>query len=215
MNVATTLNRIRACHPCLDGWRTLHTSLPHDFPEDRPLPLSAILQSNGIDHAVWALRAVPDLDHMAVLRFLRDCIASACPAETTAGIDALRRALDKHLSSRSRLRYVGLLHDTASEHPDLVATARAHGGRGAASMASALVMAFRFALLSAAAPVPAAIGGPLDGPLDGLASPFSVELACAYCIDAAAARDFSKAAELLASERRKQARIFRRHFCTE
>lgn len=58
----TTLNRIRSYDPCADGWRKLLTHLGKTGPDDDPLPLTAILDSNGLDDALWALRAVEGHD---------------------------------------------------------------------------------------------------------------------------------------------------------
>lgn len=54
----TTLNEIRAHSPCADGWRKLLTHLGKTKADDEPLPISAVLDSNGVDDAIWCLRAV-------------------------------------------------------------------------------------------------------------------------------------------------------------
>ena len=54
----TTLNEIRAHAPCADGWRKLLTHLGKTKADDEPLPISAVLDSNGVDDAIWCLRAV-------------------------------------------------------------------------------------------------------------------------------------------------------------
>lgn len=53
-----TLNRIRAHTPCADGWRKLLTHLNKTKADEEPLALATILQSNGLDDAIWCLRAV-------------------------------------------------------------------------------------------------------------------------------------------------------------
>jgi hypothetical protein len=58
MTVCTTLNRIRKHAPCASGWETLLRSLDKTKPDDEPLPLTDILDSNGFDDAVWCLRSV-------------------------------------------------------------------------------------------------------------------------------------------------------------
>lgn len=55
----TTLNMIRDCHPCRDGWTTLLEFLDKTGPDDDRLSLLTILESNGFEDAVWCLRAVP------------------------------------------------------------------------------------------------------------------------------------------------------------
>ena len=54
----TTLNAIRDHHPCADGWKKLLANLGKTAADDYPLSLITILDSNGIDDALWCLRAV-------------------------------------------------------------------------------------------------------------------------------------------------------------
>ena len=56
----TTLNRIRAASPCVDGWHKLLTGLGKTTADDEPLSLVTILDINGLDDAIWALRCVDD-----------------------------------------------------------------------------------------------------------------------------------------------------------
>lgn len=58
--ITTTLNAIREQGPCADGWRTLLAHLGKTAADDEPLPLATILAANGIDDALWCLRALPD-----------------------------------------------------------------------------------------------------------------------------------------------------------
>ena len=54
----TTLNKIRACEPCTEGWSKLLKHLGKTKADDEPVSLQTILESNGLDDALWALRAV-------------------------------------------------------------------------------------------------------------------------------------------------------------
>ena len=54
----TTLNRIRECDPCASGWKKLLESLNKTKADDEPLSLKHILDSNGLDDAIWALRSI-------------------------------------------------------------------------------------------------------------------------------------------------------------
>lgn len=57
----TTLNRIRAAKPCESGWRKLLAHLGKTQADDEPLDLLTILDSNGLDDALWVLSfAMPD-----------------------------------------------------------------------------------------------------------------------------------------------------------
>jgi hypothetical protein len=53
----TTLNEIRAHSPCTGGWEKLLRRLGKTQADDEPLPLLTILESNGLDDALWCLRA--------------------------------------------------------------------------------------------------------------------------------------------------------------
>jgi hypothetical protein len=56
----TTLNAIRAHGPCADGWSKLLRHLGKTQADDEPLALVTILDSNGLDDALWCLRAMPE-----------------------------------------------------------------------------------------------------------------------------------------------------------
>ncbi len=60
--ICTTLNAIRAHGPCADGWAKLLAHLGKTGPDDEPLPLVTILDSNGLDDALSALRVVTGED---------------------------------------------------------------------------------------------------------------------------------------------------------
>jgi hypothetical protein len=57
--IYTTLNRIREHSPCANGWTKLLAHLGKDKADDEPLPLLTVLDSNGLDDALWCLRAEP------------------------------------------------------------------------------------------------------------------------------------------------------------
>lgn len=62
MTWTTTLNAIRKHHPCEDGWSKLLKHLGKTKADDAPLSLLTILDSNGLDDALWCLRAVEGHD---------------------------------------------------------------------------------------------------------------------------------------------------------
>jgi len=51
----TTLNAIRAASPCRDGWEKLLSHLGKTKADDEALPLLTVLDSNGIEDALWVL----------------------------------------------------------------------------------------------------------------------------------------------------------------
>lgn len=54
----TTLTKIRAHSPCTEGWEKLPRNLGKTKADDEPLAITTILDSNGLDDALWCLRAV-------------------------------------------------------------------------------------------------------------------------------------------------------------
>lgn len=58
MRLYTTFNLLREAGPCVDGYKKLRRSLPMDWDRNANIDLLHILGSNGIDDALWALRAV-------------------------------------------------------------------------------------------------------------------------------------------------------------
>jgi hypothetical protein len=58
----TTLNAIREFRPCKDGWEKLLKHLGKTKADDEPLSIVTVLDSNGIDDALWCLRAVKGHD---------------------------------------------------------------------------------------------------------------------------------------------------------
>jgi hypothetical protein len=58
----TTLTKIKQHTPCTEGWAKLLLFLNKTEPDDEPLPIRTILESNGVKDAIWALRAVEGYD---------------------------------------------------------------------------------------------------------------------------------------------------------
>ena len=58
----TTLNAIREHQPCADGWAKLLRHLGKTKADHEPVLIRTILDSNGLDDALWCLRAVTGHD---------------------------------------------------------------------------------------------------------------------------------------------------------
>jgi len=58
--ITTTLTRIREHQPCADGWTKLLKHLGKTQDDDEPLTFATILESNGLDDALWCCRAEPE-----------------------------------------------------------------------------------------------------------------------------------------------------------
>jgi hypothetical protein len=118
----TTLAAIRAQSPCENGWRTLLAHLSKTAADDEPLPLLTVLDSNGLDDALWVLScAMPD-DRLA-RHFQAWC------AEQVLHLFERERPNDK----RVRHQIATLRNDRA----DAAARAAARAAAGAAARAAA------------------------------------------------------------------------------
>ena len=60
MQLTTTLNKIQMCNPCSKGWRKLLKYLGKTVADDESLPFSVILDSNGLDDALWCCHTAPE-----------------------------------------------------------------------------------------------------------------------------------------------------------
>jgi hypothetical protein len=58
----TTLNQIRKHSPCGEGWTKLLKHLGKTQADDEPLSIATIVTSNGLENALWCLKAVEDHD---------------------------------------------------------------------------------------------------------------------------------------------------------
>lgn len=56
--IYTTLKDIRKHKPCEDGWEMLLSSLGKTKADDEPLAMITILDSNGLDDALWCLQVL-------------------------------------------------------------------------------------------------------------------------------------------------------------
>jgi len=56
------LNEIKSHDPCAEGWALLLKNLGKTKSDDEPIDLITILESNGIEDAVWAIRCFDAID---------------------------------------------------------------------------------------------------------------------------------------------------------
>jgi len=71
----TTLNKIKSFGPCEGGWKKLLNYLGKTEADDQELTVRTILDSNGLQDAIWSLRAVKGHDREIRL-FAADCAES-------------------------------------------------------------------------------------------------------------------------------------------
>lgn len=62
MNCMTTLNKIYAADPNPEEWVKLLEHLGKTAPDDELLPLSVVLEVNGLYHATWCLQVTDGID---------------------------------------------------------------------------------------------------------------------------------------------------------
>jgi hypothetical protein len=60
MQITITLNKIREHSPCASGWEKLLASKGKTKADDEEFPLLDVLESNGLDDALWCLRCLPE-----------------------------------------------------------------------------------------------------------------------------------------------------------
>ena len=135
--ITTTLRQIRQHSPCSEGWRTLLSYLGKTGVDDDPLPLVTILQSNGLDDALWCLRTITGHDK-EIARFALSCAQEVKHLMTDQrSLDALD-ALERHLEiplSREELDKVLAAARTAGV-PVVAARAAAEAAQAAARTAA-------------------------------------------------------------------------------
>lgn len=137
----TTLNKIRAADPkpCEDGWKKLLKHLGKTAADDEPLPLLTVLDSNGLDDALWVLSfGAPECE-----RFARHY--QAWCAEQVLPIFEAERPADM----RVRKQIAMLRNDEANAEERAAAGAAARAAAGAAALAAAWAAAGDAALTAA------------------------------------------------------------------
>jgi hypothetical protein len=84
--IQLTLNQLRAAEPCKEGWRAALKCRRKRKADDAPFALAELIQSNGIQETLWAIKAVQDqereLRHLA--RVAAERIAPCCSREISA-----------------------------------------------------------------------------------------------------------------------------------
>ena len=76
--ITTTLAKIREFSPCEDGYKKLCKNLGgvRKYGKDTPVKFSQIVESNGLDDAVWCLQTICPEYEKEVRLFAADCAES-------------------------------------------------------------------------------------------------------------------------------------------
>lgn len=99
----TTLNEIRKFFPCQTGWEKLLRSLGKTAADDEPLSLLAILDSNGIDDAIWAFKAVKGYEkekRLFAVACCREVQHLMTDPRSVAAVDAAEKFANGEISER-------------------------------------------------------------------------------------------------------------------
>ncbi len=144
----TTLNKIRANLPCTAGWQKLLKNLGKTQADDEPLDIPVILESNGLDYALWCLSAVDGRDKEIRL-FAVECARSVQHLMTDPRSIKIIDVAEKF--ARGQATQAELDDAKAAAKAAARAAARAAGGAWAASAAAAADAARDTAWAAAAA----------------------------------------------------------------
>jgi hypothetical protein len=90
----TTLNKIRLHSPCTSGWTKLLKYLGKTAADDVELDLLTVLESNGLDDALWCLRAVDGFDkekRLMAVAFAREVQHLMKDPRSLAALDVAER----------------------------------------------------------------------------------------------------------------------------
>ena len=140
----TTLNKIRACSPCNGGWKKLLKNLGKTKADDELLKITTILDSNGLDDALWCLRSV-DGYQREIRLYAVDCARSVqhllTDPRSIAAIDIAERhaygkATDYELSAASAEAWSAASDAAWSAASDAARSAAWSAARSAASEAA-------------------------------------------------------------------------------
>ena len=133
----TTLNEIRRHGPCDSGWKKLLRNLGKRAADDEPLAITTILDSNGIDDALWCLRAVDGYQREMRL-YAVDCARSVQHLMTDKRSIAALDVAERHADGLATDTELDAARDAARD----VAWGVAWGAARAASFAEASAAAW-------------------------------------------------------------------------
>jgi hypothetical protein len=148
MTTYTTLNKIREHSPCAEGWAKLLRHLGKTQADDEPLALVTILDSNGLDDALWCLRACDGMEREArlyavwcarqVQHLMTDprSLAALDIAERHANAQAADAELDAALTAASAAASAATSDAASAAASDAASAAAWAAARDAASAAA-------------------------------------------------------------------------------
>jgi hypothetical protein len=151
----TTLNKIRLHSPCTSGWTKLLKYLGKVQADDVELDLLTVLESNGLDDALWCLQAVDGFDRekrLLTVAFAREVQHLMTDPRSIAALDVAEKfargeATQEELNAADDAAYAASYAARAAAY-----AARAYAARAAAAYAAyAAARAAAYAARAAAA----------------------------------------------------------------
>jgi hypothetical protein len=100
--IHTTLNKLWEYKPCHHGWQKLLQSLKKTNPDDEPLTLLTIINSNGYSDALWAVRACV-ADDALVRQFMLWCAHRCKHHIKTAQLHELLKLVELYITNTKAL----------------------------------------------------------------------------------------------------------------
>jgi len=214
--ICTTLNKIREHAPCQSGWRKLLAGLNKAEPDDELLPLVRILEINGLNDALWALRAT-DCDResrLLAVAYARQVQHLMTDERSIACIDVAERFANGK-ATRKELIEARVAAEAAYAAVNAANAAARAAELAAANAAARAANAAEFAAGSAAYAAGSAAYAAVNAAnaaayAAGSAAPDTAEWVAAYSDKLAAA--YAAGIAEWAAMREKQAEIFREIF---
>lgn len=156
--LSVTLAQIKAHRPCDEWWHTLTTALGPGWPEDRPIPLSWITETNGLHDALWAICCLPpETARRVSVAFRTACAQRVLPAwtarfpEDTRVVDALatcRAWLRGEATDEQRLRAAKSAMEAGADAAGVNDAAAAHAAYAAWAARAAIAAGLEWAAAS-------------------------------------------------------------------
>jgi len=140
----TTLEKIRAHDPCEGGWRKLLKALGKTKPDNARLSLATILESNGLDDALWCLRAVDNVDWFA-RRLALDFARSVEHLSTDPRVKACNDVVERFLKKKATKEELDAARAAAVAAGDAAGDAAGAAGDAAWAAARAAAVAAAWA----------------------------------------------------------------------
>lgn len=154
--LTTTLQKIKSFHPCESGWKKLCKSLGTTDPET-PVTLLQVLESNGLDDAMWCMRCWEYPDYSGVISRIVESVEHLSTDPVVVECNRVTRRFNAGDATIEELRAAA---DAAEEA--WAAAAAAWAAADAAVRAAAMRAAMRAAEAAEAAMGAAMTGGGRD-----------------------------------------------------